>query len=66
MSTKEELPEWAKDRMEAEEQMGAMQSSATFAEGFFGLLYIAFRIGFFVGFCVLVVLVGMCAIGAVS
>ena len=58
------LPKWAQERLQADEAMGEMRSSATAGEAVLGVLLIAFEIGVFIGGCVLVFLIGRCVVGS--
>lgn len=60
---RKKLPQWAKDRIEADEAMGELETSASPGLMVVGTLYIAFRIGLFVGICVLMYLIGKAVVG---
>jgi len=55
---RDELPRWARDRLEAEESMGELETSASPGLVVAGTLVILLRIGLFVAFCALIYLIG--------
>lgn len=55
---KSKLPKWAEDRLEAEEEMGSLESSAPLGLTVAVLFVWAVQIGIFIGFCVLVYIIG--------
>lgn len=55
---REKLPKWARERLEVEEDMGTLETSASPATVVLGTFYILFRISIFVLGCVIIYLIG--------
>jgi hypothetical protein len=60
---RKKLPQWARDRLEAQDAMGEMETTPPVGVSIVAILYILFLIGFFVVGCVVIYLVGKAVIG---
>jgi hypothetical protein len=52
------LPQWARDRLRAEDQMGTLEDTAPPLAVVGVLIGLSIRLGIFLGFCVMVYLIG--------
>lgn len=57
------LPQWARERLEAEEQMGELESSASPGTLLAGVVVLVLEIALFLAGCAIVYLVGRALIG---